>query len=475
MPASPPIDALSRKTRSPARSTGATPPEETGKRSGARMLGRNLALLSAIAIVGVLSGGAPALAETALRPSPVQVGYGPVDIHFGGSPRQSVQFTNSSAFPASIRWVAITGANASIYQVVQDGCTGQTIAAPGEPGPNSCTVEVSFTPGAAGAKSAILELYSEAGSEAGTLEVPLSGEGITGTLTAEESPLRFAGIPYTDSNNHEGEQNETEEVTILDGPSAGTQIESVSIAGPDASSFTVQWNNCEHNLIGPRGTCNVGIRFQPVSPGAKQALLVISSDSAGGPLEVPLEGEGLHGPKIGLSADQALLGEVPLGSFVSQTFTLTDTGDYPLEIQQAFLVSGTPLMFPVISDTCSGQIVYPGGACAVTVGFQPTTVGEKDASIIFITSNSLPVNVVGIDGVGVPDAGVQPAVAPQATLPPKPSAHSALRPASLRLSRSADRALKARRSLKARRARQRRRARRAAARAAARERRARQG
>lgn len=438
------------------------------------MLGRNVALLSAVAILGVLSGGAPALAETGLRPSPVQVGYGPVDIHFGGSPRQSVQLTNSSGSSASIKWVAITGANASSYQVVQDGCTGQTIASPGEPGPNSCTVEVSFTPGAAGAKSAILELYSEAGSEAGTLEVPLSGEGVTGTLAAEESPLSFAGIPYTGSSDHEGEQNETEEVTILDSPSAGTQIESVSIVGLDASSFAVQWNNCEHNLIGPRNTCNVGIRFQPVSPGAKHALLVISSDSASGPLEVPLEGEGLYGPRIGLNTNQALLGEVPLGSFVSQTFTLTDTGDYPLEIQQAFLVSGTPLMFPVISDTCSGQIVYPGGTCAVTVGFQPTTAGEKDASIVFITSSSLPVNVVGIDGVGVSAAGVPPAVAPQTTIPPKPPVRSALRPAPSHLSMSADRALQARQALKARRARRARRRRRAR-RAAVRERRAPQG
>jgi hypothetical protein len=91
---------------------------------------------------------------------------------------------------------------------------------------------------------------------------------------------------------------------------------------------------------------------------------------------------------------------------------LTNTGDYPLGVQQAILVSGTPLMFPVLSDTCSEQVVKPNASCAVTVGFQPTTPGEKDASILFITSTSLPLNVVGIDGIGV-----QPPVAPGALAP----------------------------------------------------------
>ena len=65
-------------------------------------------------------------------------------------------------------------------------------------------------------------------------------------------------------------------------------------------------------------------------------------------------------------------------------------------------------MFPVLSDTCSGQIVYPGTGCAVTVGFAPRQPGEKDASILFITSSSLPVTVVGIDGVGAQPAASVP-------------------------------------------------------------------
>jgi hypothetical protein len=230
-----------------------------------------------------------------------------------------------------------------------------------------------------------------------------------GTLSANPGSLSFSPIPYSSEGSHEGEQNESDELTVLNDPGGSTQIESVSISGPDASAFSVQWGNCEHDQLGPSNTCNMSIRFQPLSPGPQQAQLTIASDSASSPLIVPLEGTGLYGPRISLNSDQALLGEVTLGSSTTHTIVLTNTGDYPLGIQQAFRVSGTPLMFPVLSDGCSGQVVYPAADCAVTVGFEPGTTGEKDASILFITSSSLPVTVVGIDGVGVqPDVSQAP-------------------------------------------------------------------
>ncbi len=228
-----------------------------------------------------------------------------------------------------------------------------------------------------------------------------SEQSAPGTLSANPGSLSFTPIPYSSPGSHEGEQNESEELTILNDPNGGsTQIESVSISGPDASAFSIQWGNCEHDQLGPGNTCNMSIRFQPLSPGPQQAQLTIASDSSSSPLVVALEGTGLYGPRIAVNGDQTLLGEVALGSSVNHTIALTNTGDYPLEVQQAFRVSGTPLMFPVLSDTCSGQVVYPGAGCAVTVAFAPTTPGEKDASILFITSSSLPVTVVGIDGVG---------------------------------------------------------------------------
>lgn len=262
----------------------------------------------------------------------------------------------------------------------------------------------------------------------GTVEVPLTGEGITGTLSSQENPLSFTAIPYT-APFREG-QNETEQATIQNSADAGTQVGEVRIQGPDASSFDVQYGNYEHALLAPGNTCSVGVQFQPTSPGLKHAELIITSDSAASPLIVPLEGEGLLGPKITMSSYQELLGEVQLGDTIQRTFTLTNTGDYPLGVQQTFLVSGTPLMFPVLSNGCTGQIIRQGASCSVTVAFTPGTVGEKDASLLIITGDSLPVTVVGMSGTGVaPPVAAPPTPAPELphwlAVPSVPRTHTA--------------------------------------------------
>jgi hypothetical protein len=393
---------------------------------------RRVTLTLVLALAGALLGAASAPAQSqsllklssglqilqnpqpALTPSPADAEFGSVDIH-GNAQRQTITFEDNSPQPIEeqIRSVEIVGTQASSFQIANDYCSGHTF----QMSPESCTVEVSFAPGAPVAEAATLELTmkgeeNEDGVEepGEAIEVPLSGEGVVGTLSPNQSALSFAAIPYSGSGAHEeGGNNETEEISIEDSGDAGAEIESVSIAGPGASSYSTQWDDCEHDYMQPNNTCTIGIRFEPVALGANEAQLVISSDATNSPLTIPLQGEGLHGPKIDLSSTQALLGEVALGASAWHTFTLTNTGDYRLGVQQAFLVSGTPLMFPVLSDTCGGQVIAPGASCALTVGFQPTTLGEKDASVIIITSSALPVSVVGVDGIGV-----QPAAAPQA-------------------------------------------------------------
>ena len=201
------------------------------------------------------------------------------------------------------------------------------------------------------------------------------GVGLTGTLSASPDPARFAAIPYT---RGEREENQSEDQQIdIEAHDAAVQIESLSISGPDASSFSVQYGDCENDQLGASNWCDEDVRFQPVSPGPKDAQLIVKSGASGTTTAVPLEGEGLVGAGVGLSSSESQLGEVPLGTAASHTFTVTDSGDYPLLIQQSFLVSGTPKMFPQLSNTCASKIVMPGASCEFTIGFEPATAGEK--------------------------------------------------------------------------------------------------
>jgi hypothetical protein len=361
---------------------------------------KRAALLSLPTLLGVLLAAAPALAappspspSTILSPSSGQLEFGEVALHYGGQPKQSVTFSDMQPVGSvDVESVAIGGADPANFQIVGDDCSGAQLELGW-----ACSVEVTFNAGSTpGAHSATLELLTSEGP----IEIPLTGSAITGTLSASPSPLTFDAIPFTAPGSHsEGENSETEQVQLRNSANASTEAQSASITGPDASSFSIQWN-CDGVVLGTNSTCTVGIRFQPTSPGPKSATLTIGSDSAGSPLEVPLAGVGLHGPQLTLNTTQALLGNVALGASAQQTFTVTDSGDYLLFIERTFLVTGTPLMFPVLSDACSGEILEPGQSCAITVAFRPTTLGEKDASLLFIT-NTPAINVAGVDGVGI--------------------------------------------------------------------------
>ena len=81
---------------------------------------------------------------------------------------------------------------------------------------------------------------------------------------------------------------------------------------------------------------------------------------------------------------------------------VTNDGDAPMQVQQLLFITGRPDVFFVAGDTCSGGVVDPGATCQAVVHFKPTAVGEKEASLFFITGNAAqPVISVGVNGEGV--------------------------------------------------------------------------
>ncbi len=345
---------------------------------------RKTIALCLMTLAGACADTTSALAAPVLEPSTSPLELGSVEVDSGPAAQQGLFFSNSSPSAGTVvESIAIVGPDAADFSLPQDDCSGKTV----EP-MTLCATEVRFQPRSPGAKSATLELVESFG----TVEVPLAGAGATGTLSANPTPL---GFPLT----VEG-QSQTEQVTI-DDANAATHIAGVTITGPDAAAFSVAYGDCTGGTFTQGNSCDVGVRFAPSAIGEAKAQLVITSDASGGPLVIPLSGTGAEGPIFSVSARQALLGEVLVGASVAQAFTVTNTGDYPLAIQKAFLITGTPLMFPVVSDACSGQVLEPGASCAITVDFQPSTAGPKTASILFISESSAGPTAVGIEGVGV--------------------------------------------------------------------------
>lgn len=344
-------------------------------------------LVCGLVVAGGLFGAASALADSVLLPSPTAENFGGVDMHFQQGMQEN--FFNSSGSPTTVTSVSILGDTSSFsIQVGQDLCSGATIAAG-----DSCHVNVLFGPLLSpGPKIATLQLTDSTG----TVEVALTGTGFAGTLSVGQSSLDFGSQVVPNNNNGGGSQQQSVTVAAAD---FGVRVTNVQINGPDASSFSLQGNGCQGFTLNSTSTCQIFIQFQPTSAGPKQAQLEIDNDGTVSPLFVSLSGVGLNGPALAVSPQQAIFGSVALGSSTSQTFTLTNVGDAPLQFQELFIASGSPQVFPM-SDGCSGQQLAAGAACQVTVGFIPIALGVKDASL-FVLSNQRPVSIIGLSGTGV--------------------------------------------------------------------------
>lgn len=346
-------------------------------------------LVCGLAVAGALFSAAPSLAASVLSPSPTTQDFGGVDMHFQRGMQEN--FTNNSGLPTTVDFVTIFGDAASFsIQSGQDFCTGQTIQVG-----DSCHLNVLFGPlSSPGLKNATLQLVDSTG----TVFVPLSGTGGSGTLSVNQSSLDLGSQVVPNNNNNNG-GSQQQSVTVATGRDFGVRVSNIQINGPDASSFSVQGNGCQGYSLGSNTTCQIYIQFQPTSAGPQQAQLEIDNDGTVSPLFVSLSGVGLDGPALTVSPAQAIFANTRLGSSTSRTFTLSNVGDAPLQFQELFIASGSPQVFPM-SDGCSGQQLAPGAACRVTVRFIPIALGVKDASL-FVLSNQRPVSIIGLSGTGV--------------------------------------------------------------------------
>src|SRR5207244_9230765 len=110
---------------------------------------------------GVLSAAAVSLNPTSVSFSNQKVGI--------GSSAQAVTLTNSGTTPLSISSIALTGTNTADFAQSNTCPSGSNTLAAG----SSCTISVTFTPGASGARSATLTFTDNAADSPQT--VTLSG------------------------------------------------------------------------------------------------------------------------------------------------------------------------------------------------------------------------------------------------------------------------------------------------------------
>src|SRR5207248_345777 len=188
--------------------------------------------------------------------------FAPASIPFGNqpvnttSPAQAVTLSNTGNAPLTISSIAITGTNSGDF--AQANNCGSSLAAN-----SSCTINVTFTPTATGARSASLSVSDTARGS----PQPAS---LSGTGTAPAVSLTPSSVPF--GNQQVSTSSAAQAVTLSNTGSAPLTISRIGSARMKTAD-SVQTRICPITRYthAASASCTINVTFTPTATGARSA------------------------------------------------------------------------------------------------------------------------------------------------------------------------------------------------------------
>jgi hypothetical protein len=148
----------------------------------------------------------------------------------------------------------------------------------------SCTVQVTFTPTATGARSGTLSFIPLAtrGPASPRQTIALVGTGLATSLGFSGS-LQFGGVSLGDS----AEQS----ITVINQSAVTVNIASVAVSG-GSGAFGIDSDGCSGAALGPGQSCTVFVGFIPAKRGSVAGQLLINDNGFPTQQSVPISGTG---------------------------------------------------------------------------------------------------------------------------------------------------------------------------------------
>jgi hypothetical protein len=299
--------------------------------------------------------------------------------NIGGAPTANVGF----AIPGS----PVQGSPASFFSTGATTCPtagGATLAAG-----SSCTVQVIFTPGAAGGSVASLVVSSTA---AVSVTVPLNGTAqIASGLNVTPTQMSFGTVTL-------GLTSAAQTATVTNTSTIAASGFTVGVSGQIGSSqFSMAQDTCGASLAAG-ASCTVGVVFAPTATGVTTGVLTFSSVAMATPATVPLSGTGAAGAAIQVTPGAIVFATTGVGTVSTQTpITVTNTG---ISQTLSSLTLAVSAGFVLVNNVC-GATLGPGLSCTAAVEFAPTTGGAQTGALTVSSSSVATATSVPLSGVGI--------------------------------------------------------------------------
>jgi len=323
----------------------------------------------------VMQSGVVSLSSTSLT-------FGNQAVGTSSAP-QTVTLSNTGTGGLKIGSIAITGSNSSDF--TETNTCGGSVAA----GKN-CTIKVTFTPTAAGSRSASVSITDNAPGS--PQAVSLSGTG-----TASAPAVTFTPTSLTFGVQTVGTSSAAKAVTLLNSGTGSLTITSIAISGGNAGDFS-QANNCplSPSTLAAGKSCAINVTFKPTAGGTRSASVSVTDNASGSPQSVPLTGTGTV---VQLSPSSLNFGSIKVGQTSSpKPITLKNLGTTTLSIT-SIAVTGTNSGDFTQTNTC-GASVGAGGSCTINVTFTPSATGSRTASVSVTDNGGGSPQTAALSGTG---------------------------------------------------------------------------
>jgi hypothetical protein len=293
---------------------------------------------------------------------------------------QILTVTNTGGAPLANLGFEISGPTAGSFSIGTGSIPCTATLANG----SSCTVQVVFTPTAAGGGTDLLAITS---STPGVAPISVSLIGAASTTGFNIKPLLLA-FPIVIP----GQSSQSQTVTLFNNginPAFGF---SLSATPP----FSLVQNTCTSTLLAG-AVCTTGVIFSPSLSGPYTGTLSIASTSLGAPIGVPLSGIGGVPGTVQFQPLVVPFMETGVGLTSSAT-TVTITNPDSVNSLTS-LALAVPAGFKLLNDTCPSTLA-PLASCTVGVEFAPLSPGAQNGSLT-VTSSALPTgSFMSLSGMG---------------------------------------------------------------------------
>jgi Beta-propeller repeat/Abnormal spindle-like microcephaly-assoc'd, ASPM-SPD-2-Hydin len=292
------------------------------------------------------------------------------------SPAQQIPFENTGNSPFTISSVVLGGTNPGDFNMSSSCPISPTLFN----GSASCNTSVSFTPTAAGTRTATVTI-TYTGAAGSPAVVTLSGKGVAATTALEVGPTSITFPPQVNTT-----LSPVSPTVLLTNTGTGpVTISSIVLGGAQAGDFSIS-NGCPIGTLqqGPlSNTCGVGVGFTPTATGARKATITITDNAPGSPTTINLSGTGVAPTKTLVVTPTTLVFDPQVtGTTSTQQFiTVNNTGNFTVAFTNVTITTGFAL-----SNGCVGSLP-PLSACSIGVTFTPTAAG-KTTGTVTITDNA---------------------------------------------------------------------------------------